>query len=353
MNINLTSLIKGIIDIEQQARDFYAEPLDHLSQNDFIEIMILDGCFLIELFRKHFIGSCNVVPESSSDNDPIFEMDCMFAYLCRDLLLLENQLPWFVLEFLYSLTVDSSPHPCLTKLVLNFFGSLSSLACNCKFNPDYSHIGELLHILDLIRTVIVAPFKEFESISGSGSGSLTKLPHATALSNAGVEFTRGSSASSVMNIEFKDGVFTVPQLVIADLTEPMFMNLIAFEQCHHDRSHKITSYAFLMASLIASSKDMDLLCEKEIVAFWLSPEDASHFFNKIYNGTVFHKFYYRGLCDEVNKYYKVRWNKWLERLKRDYLSNPWKVTSLVAAFILLVLTLLQTTYTIRQYYSPP
>lgn len=51
-NISLKVLIRGIIDFEQQARKFYAEPLDHLNQNDFIEMMILDGCFILEFFRK-------------------------------------------------------------------------------------------------------------------------------------------------------------------------------------------------------------------------------------------------------------------------------------------------------------
>ncbi|PRQ16563.1 hypothetical protein RchiOBHm_Chr7g0185581 [Rosa chinensis] len=89
---------------------------------------------------------------------------------------------------------------------------------------------------------------------------------------------------------------------------------------------------------ISSSKDMDFLCNKGIMVNWLNSEDASQFFNKLYNDTVLKQFYYGGLCAEVNRYYKVIWNKWLEKLKSDYLCNPWKITSLVAAFILLVLS---------------
>jgi hypothetical protein len=34
-----------------------------------------------------------------------------------------------------------------------------------------------------------------------------------------------------------------------------------------------------------------------------------------------------------------------------YLSNPWVITSMVAAFILLVATLLQTIYTVVPFYT--
>lgn len=158
---------------------------------------------------------------------------------------------------------------------------------------------------------------------------------------------------SIINIDFKNGVLTIPHLAIAEMTEPLFRNLIAFEQCYHDCEHKITSYALLMDNLIASSKDVHLLCKKDILGNWLSAEDAFNFFENLYTGTLVWDFCYGGLCAELNKYHKRRRHKWRARLKRDYCSNPWKIISLFAAFILLGLTLLKTAYTIQQYYFPP
>ncbi|XP_040367194.1 UPF0481 protein At3g47200 [Rosa chinensis] len=315
-NISLKALIQGIDSItwfEKRARDYYAESFNHLDQNQFIEMMIIDGCFLLELFQRR----SNIFPDSDKVNvlnDPLSNMGCMIQYLCHDLLLLENQLPWFVLESLYNLTCYE--RGSLTRLVLNFFISgLSSLAHNCNGYRNHSHDNEILHILDLIRSAILV--------------------------------------AGLMTIDFKDGVLTIPQLAIADINEPLFRNRIAFEQCYHGRDYKVTSYASLMDNLIASSKDVVFLSDNEIIRNWLSAEDASQVFSKLVNDTLIVDFCYGRLCAAVNKYYKVRWNQWLARLKRDYLSNPWKITSLVAAFILLVLTLLQTTYTIQQYYSPP
>ncbi|PQM40104.1 UPF0481 protein [Prunus yedoensis var. nudiflora] len=112
-------------------------------------MMILDGCFLLELFRKE------LWVDLRDENDPVFNLSCMLEYLYHDLLLLENQLPWFVLERLYNLTANSTiqTSASLLKLVLNFFKQ-------SVFDERISDLNlklpyEILHILDLIRTVIV------------------------------------------------------------------------------------------------------------------------------------------------------------------------------------------------------
>ncbi|KAM1323446.1 hypothetical protein PS2_044341 [Malus domestica] len=86
-NITLASLIKGVVDFDKRPRNCYAEPFDHLNEKDFVEMMVLDGCFLIELFRKRFSV------DQRDENDPVFNVSCMLEYLYHDVLLLENQLP--------------------------------------------------------------------------------------------------------------------------------------------------------------------------------------------------------------------------------------------------------------------
>ena len=116
MNMSLLSLIKGIRESETLARACYQEPID----DEFMEIMIIDGCFLIELFRKEADSYLR------SMDDPIFNMACMHQYLYHDLLLLENQLPWFILQNLFNLTMrNDRRNVSLIKLVLDFFLYLS------------------------------------------------------------------------------------------------------------------------------------------------------------------------------------------------------------------------------------
>ncbi|KAH0972170.1 hypothetical protein GBA52_024326 [Prunus armeniaca] len=354
---------KGIIEFGKGARDFYEEPLD-FNDKEFMEIMILDGCFVIQLVRKF-------IHHWEKADDPILKMDCMLQYVCHDLLLLENQLPWSVLSCLYRFTLGKrNGEPPFSVVLLCFFSS--SLHSSNKYcNSYFQYLMELdqkvdengvLHILDLIRTSIVFAFQPFEPSSRNDQNCLwwfakkeekeiepeiQEIPAATALSEAGVKFERGSD-NNLMNIEFKDGVLTIPELAVAELTEPLFRNLIAFEQCYHGRSQQITSYAVFMDKLINSDKDIKLLSKKKILANWLSVEDGSNFFNKLYTDTVVKEFHYDKLCAEVNKYYQVGWHKQLEILRRDYFANPWTIISLIAGIILLVLTLLQTIFTIYQ-----
>ncbi|KAL6175299.1 hypothetical protein ACLB2K_051940 [Fragaria x ananassa] len=90
------------------------------------------------------------------------------------------------------------------------FSSQRSLACNLEFylrrtNDDDG--DEVLHRLDL----------------------------------AGIKFIK-STDCGIMDMDFKDGVFAIPQLSIIESTEPLLRNLIAFEQCCQGRSPKVTSY---------------------------------------------------------------------------------------------------------------
>ncbi|CAL9028827.1 unnamed protein product, partial [Prunus brigantina] len=366
-NVSLDSLIEGIMELAKSAQDCYvAYPLDgDLDKKYFVEMMIFDGCFLLELFRKAFTFELrNENDPLQNENDPVFNVSCMQEHLYHDLLLLENQLPWSVLECLYNLTANSdSPSQrgvSLTSLVLNFFRQSDAdiLMLNSNLKPKY----KILHILDLIRAVIVfeldgeeqhkkkLPVEEQQKKKGPKLPQ--RIPNATSLSEAGVQFEARQNKEEgkgecIMNIKFKNGVFTIPPLGIDESTEPLFRNLIAFEQCYHDCLHKITSYAVLMDNLIDSREDIDFLCEKGILANWLNPDDAAQFFNKLYDDTTVMGYYYSGLSDDVNNYYKTNWHKFMETLRRDYFSTPWRIISFVAAFILLVLTLVQTLYTIR------
>ncbi|XP_024179083.1 UPF0481 protein At3g47200 [Rosa chinensis] len=361
--ITLDSLIESIKEQEKKARGYY-EPCFHLDQSDFIKMLILDGCFLIELFRKKSFV------ERQDENDPIFNVPCMLEYLYHDILLLENQLPWFVLEFFYDLIEGglTGHRNSLSKLVIDFFkNSVADPNIFSNLNPNiFSNLNpesdfKILHILDLIRISLVEGLEDPSPHMEARTSDTFKLirhlpqriPSATALSEAGVKFEKVKGRPGcILNITFKNGVFTIPHLAIDERTGPLFRNLMAFEQCYHSCYHKITSYAFLMDNLIDTSKDVDLLCEKGIIGTLLSADDASKFFNELYHDATLNEFYYLRLCGKVQQYYKVPWNRWREKLRRDYFGTPWATISFFAALVLTVLTFLGTIYTILQYHHP-
>jgi hypothetical protein len=127
------------------------------------------------------------------------------------------------------------------------------------------------------------------------------LPSATSLAEARIKFKMGIS-KSILDIKFIDGVLEIPPLVIHDTIETVFRNLISYEQCHPKYEARVTSYAMLLNNLIIIAKDMDILCENQIIINWLNHEDAAQLFNKLYHNTFVKHYYYTKLCEQVNFY---------------------------------------------------
>uniref|UniRef100_A0ACD5WGR6 Uncharacterized protein n=1 Tax=Avena sativa TaxID=4498 RepID=A0ACD5WGR6_AVESA len=63
--------------------------------------------------------------------------------------------------------------------------------------------------------------------------------------------------------------------------------------------------------------------------------------------------YLAGVMAEVVRYQSGRWPRWRASLVRNYLSNPWVITSVVAAVFLLCFTVLQTFFAAYAYFNPP
>lgn len=78
-------------------------------------MMLVDGIFFIELLKRFND------PRLRPKDDPIFNLDWMLTSLKRDLLLFENQPPFFVLSKLYDLIEGEKNDMDLLDLVMVFF----------------------------------------------------------------------------------------------------------------------------------------------------------------------------------------------------------------------------------------
>lgn len=99
----VNAMDKGLQDL----KDSY-EPLDLVWKNDkhrFLQLMILDGCFMLEILRGSTIDYAS--------NDPIFSKHGKILYIMplikRDMLMLENQLPMRVLDELDAIHHSNKP----------------------------------------------------------------------------------------------------------------------------------------------------------------------------------------------------------------------------------------------------
>ncbi|XP_021819583.1 UPF0481 protein At3g47200-like [Prunus avium] len=308
LETKMEDLVKGIRPIESACRDCYGEKVD-LSDDEFVEMMVIDGCFILEFLRR-----CTE-EVSPVDGDLIFSNAGILWEVMNDLLLLENQLPWRVLECLFDLTGESAMFP-LPMLILNVLKSYVLLQ-----SPKPSGKLKNRHLLDFIRNSLLGSYEQSQSDDDSIVSDL--IPSVTVLRQAGVKFECGKEEdNSMLNITFKNGVLEIPPiLVLEENRESLFGNLIAYEQCQPSLGYQITSYVVVLDNLIKSNKDVEFLVEKKIMRKILS-KDVACFFSRVYKDNRLYNFEYLELQKQVNTFCAGGWHKWKMILRRYYFKNP-------------------------------
>ncbi|XP_059628901.1 UPF0481 protein At3g47200-like [Cornus florida] len=385
----------------------YADHLAKLDENVIInlaEMMLIDGCFIIELLYRHY----------KREKDPILQDPFRYNAIRRDLLLLENQIPFSVLEKLFSLMVQGNPSPTLIECLLSFFGDIMGLEdgniTKNKNTPPPLHILHLFHIcyqpeqhpavdassrLDhppstssdhewqatrreglatqpAIQRVLRATFCQFgfsltcykkQPREDDGSHQEqwdNKLAQpgyegtATQLDIAGIKL-RKRTKTNLFDVEFRPqdscfyfwrGCLEIPSFSVYNFTESFLRNLIAFEQCCPWFESFFTSHAFLMDILIDSVEDVKLLEKEGIICNHLgSSESVVQIFNGICKNAIPQHFHYRKEWRKMKRCC-TSWREQLGTVTRNCAGNLWIVLSVIGALVLFVLTLLQTIYAI-------
>ncbi|XVE52814.1 hypothetical protein DITRI_Ditri02bG0154400 [Diplodiscus trichospermus] len=369
----LDEFLRILKSSEQKIRQSYAEDLSYLTSEKLLKIILVDAAFIIELFlRSHF----------HSKGDTILSTPFLRISVRMDLWLLENQVPFFVLEELYSAAFGSWGitiyPPSFLDLAREFFQNYNEQKRPTKI--------EIKHFTDLLRTFFLPITKAEEQSSKAGAPEVTcsdrilktnftgflrycgllskpvdqeqpsyykrersgeQLKSATQLHAAGVKF-HTSSSKCLLDINFSNPKLEIPCLHLYDDTEAVFRNLMALEQYHYPAEALISDYVTLMDYLINTSEDAGLLVEKRIINNWLgSNEKVASLFNRLctYIAKGFINQRFNRLIQELNAYYVKPWHGWKATFRRQYCSTPWKPASTTAAVILPVLTLVQTILT--------
>ncbi|KAL3745399.1 hypothetical protein ACJRO7_014498 [Eucalyptus globulus] len=345
---DLPACTRMISESEYHIRQCYHEKLTQ-SSCELVEIILVDAVFLVELFIRN--RNWNHDPKHRDQNDEVFSKQWMSNAVFHDVLLLENQVPFFVLENLYNLTALST--------TVTFF------KLSYEYFKDILHGHELAstrvqmkHLVDYVRALQLPSFPRGVTSKNGKKFELTRS--AKELQEAGVKFKCGEGTSSLLDVDFRDGTLVMRHVVVHEWTEAYFRNMIAYEQCHHDNKC-ISSYAILMDSLINTPEDINILISCGIVENQLgSLDNVAHLFNNMYKETMREssEFLYTNQCQSLNTYSRTQWNRWKAAwyrwrviLHRDYFSNPWSGISVVVAVFLLVLTLFQTACSFLDIYA--
>ncbi|KAF7831666.1 UPF0481 protein [Senna tora] len=334
--LTLEELVRFVEKSEPRVRACYSEKNIKLSKKELVKVMLMDGSFIIELF--YGFGSLNF--------DPNLKKPWLMNTIIIDLILLENQLPFFFLDELFNLSFPSYV-PSFTKLTFNFFTYFNRQ--NLEPNPNIN--VAIKHFTDLLRTFHLQSFGKPHRQWFVLPGNHVLLYSARKLHEAGVKLKANINENCLLNLKFSKGVFEIPQVMVEDNTETMFRNMIAFEQCHYPYESYITDYALLLDCLIDTSEDVDVLVHKGIICNCLADSnDVAKLFNGLWKNVTqmnFNSDYFE-ICKKLNGFCSDPWNGKKATLRRDYCKTPWQIAASIAGILLLLLTLVQTICSVIQ-----
>lgn len=379
--LDVESCIRQLEELKDEALKCYEDIYRDIVVK-FSEMLLLDGCFVVEFIRENFEIKLR------GDYPLIINVLWMRYQVCRDLLLLENQLPFFVLTKLHDMT------KCPEELEADFIRMVKSTICyispnkipmlKSEIDGDEEKLDHLLHVVHMfcrpsemtktsqisnssmrkeccnIKRYLGKNLGLFRSkeVSASIFWQSWQAPSVTELYEAGASFLKlGSFEEDLMDrttmfdIKFENGAIQIPCFVVDDSTEAFLRNLIAYEQ-HSTNLYPtfFLDYADIVSQLIKSRKDVNLLRLNGIILNGLADDgEVANMFNKLGEGVVVaaDSTYYAEESRKMSQHCKKPWNQIIANLRPNYFSSPWAGASTVAAVILLILTAMQTILAFR------
>nr|XP_034576183.1 UPF0481 protein At3g47200-like [Setaria viridis] len=175
----LARCVEAVRDVEHRARCCYVERTDifdaaakggplggevddgqsRRGPDDFGEMLLLDGCFVLRFFIKWH----------NEEEDDICDVGWGLPLLHSDLLLLENQIPFFVLEALFRLVVPEDETSHLHSLILPHLRLSPSTELSATEMERAAQAGEIRHLLHLLYEAVVPTAEEIGLVAADAS----------------------------------------------------------------------------------------------------------------------------------------------------------------------------------------
>ncbi|CAL2255176.1 unnamed protein product [Prunus armeniaca] len=279
--------------------------------------MMVDAAFVIEILLKLCGHRFN--PLGVDDHNNISSKSWIINYIMPDMLKLENQVSFCILEDLLELQRIAA-------------AAISNIT---YFDEHGTEWGD-------------ARFFKFESRTLYCIGGEVKAVSAPSISEllmAGVKIVWGSS-TSLFSIRFVDRILEIPRLLIHNASELLFRHIVAFEQCHGCSSY-VNSYLSILDDFVNVPMDVELLVKKGSFINMLSDHnEVSTLINDLGKEVVISDFYFGSVREELDRYLKRLWIKWKSTLKRHFFNSPWATNEMITFIIILMLTIIQMVYSI-------
>ncbi|KAF5468938.1 hypothetical protein F2P56_013046 [Juglans regia] len=357
-NVNIDDLYKKIEQEIEKLRECFEEAVTKPYDNDSLaRILFVDGCAVLQYI---YYAVNNKFKEKNIKDDSV-------AFCQQDLFLLENQLPYRLLESLMSLSKMRDEFRCS---IQNFIKRNHNMIL--EGGQQLSGKGERsgpqppTHLLDLLRTSLLGPpgrQTQTENVQENRTKDLEwqSYRNLQELKAAGIIVERSciKTGNYLRSIFFArkwinllpgkyfnlyPGHISLPPMIVDDSTGPKFLNMIAYEMClDFYNDFGVTSYISFLDSLIDEASDVkDLRKARVLYNFLGSDEEVAKLFNEIGTDLVPDLKAYKDVKYQIQECYDNTWMRFTAEFFHYHFRTSWTGFASLAALFALFLGATQT-----------
>ncbi|GMN36959.1 hypothetical protein TIFTF001_042546 [Ficus carica] len=350
-------------------------------EEELIRLVFLDGCAMLEFIYGYVNQRLNLFDISNGQA----------ALIQQDMFLLENQIPFRVLEVLMGLGKrgtraweDDFLRFIRTSNIIvpdDSWKAIDMILLRRELYKKPAHILDLnrrmlcigseyeiqqflqrltccyifffLYVLTLVCCVMNCFNKSDDDPSDYRSTKQT-FRNVQELKAAGIMFKPSRSLETILfHSRFTiTGQLKLPTLVVDDTTARKFFNLVAFEMClptNKETKYWVTSYINLLDLLIDNEQDVKDLRTADTLRNGLSSDVQVAQLINLIGSKCFAppKDAYGDVKNDIEKHYKRRCAIWMAQACHGHFNSPWTILALFAATTELVLTANQTWFAVN------
>ncbi|KAI3459579.1 hypothetical protein Pfo_016242 [Paulownia fortunei] len=327
---------REVLKIIADARSCYIEgSTDRYSDGEFAEMMLLDDCFLI-----YYMGIGNQNKQHQ--------------------FLMYKHLGSLVLSLGGNKNEGKTDKNKGEEAVSNFLHeSIWGQYTEQQVQDSQQHQHQPLHLFEAFRRVLFWDNIPQSQVNKDQKQNVDLKKHhktfrtAKDLKAKGIHF-KPSCNKSLKDINFYSftfyGQLQLPTWFVSSLSKVFFMNMIAYELCPNNLvDSTVISYLNFMKSIVESPEDVKELREKRILLTQLgSDEEVVRLYRDLNTYGVANTRSYQDVKERIQEHYDSKAKTWMAELIHNYFSSPWSIIAWLAGVLLLVLTFLQTYFTINQ-----
>ncbi|KAF7082488.1 hypothetical protein CFC21_086356 [Triticum aestivum] len=335
-----------VLAVADQARRLYAAAAVSGSPQEFADMMFHDACFLLQYMKL-----CSLSEEEKEYETYLSPLERFFlsnkACIDNDIMLLENQLPWLVIEALMTATeVD----------VDAFIGNMgNSMGVKSSSSNAFGYINMAPsdrppHILGLLLL-----HKQGQLINQlPGQLAVSATVSAVELEGIGIKLEH-SETDKFTDMGVKRGAFSYKMFMSPlnlDRTRATWLtNMVAFEVCTALPGSKNTedtymcSYIAILAMLMHREEDVHKLRSEGFIHGELSDKQILQFFNQLAQQMTPGRRYFEILIDIEH----CKFNRRLRIMVHKFVSNNAKAIAAVLSIIGVLVGIFKALYSLKQH----